>query len=78
MAWQTAPGMIIIVGGFSLVGALFAGVDGLNNWIYKKVSRRVRVGGCACGGRGGLATQPKHHAPPPLVLVPGNVLAAIA
>ncbi len=37
MAWQTAPGMIVIVGGFSLVGALFSGVDGLSNWIYKKV-----------------------------------------
>lgn len=38
MAWQTAPGMIVIVGGFSLVGGLFAGIDGLRNWIYKKVS----------------------------------------
>lgn len=37
MAWQTAPGMIIIVGGFSVVGALYAGVDGLRNWIYNKV-----------------------------------------
>jgi len=37
MAWQTAPGMIVIIGGFSLVGAMFAGVDGLANWIYKKV-----------------------------------------
>lgn len=37
MAWQTAPGMLVIIGGFSLVGAMFAGVDGLANWIYKKV-----------------------------------------
>lgn len=36
MAWQTAPGMLVIIGGFSLVGAMFAGVDGLANWIYKK------------------------------------------
>ena len=38
MAWQTAPGLLVIVGGFSAVGALYAGVDGLRNWIYKKVS----------------------------------------
>jgi len=42
MAWQTAPGMIVIIGGFSLVGAMFAGVDGLANWIYKKVSLCVQ------------------------------------
>ena len=41
MAWQTAPGMIVIVGGFSLVGALYAGVDGLRNWIYHKVRQSV-------------------------------------
>lgn len=45
MAWQTAPGMIVIVGGFSLVGGLFAGIDGLRNWIYKKVCTCV-VCGC--------------------------------
>lgn len=28
--------MLVIIGGFSLVGAMFAGVDGLANWIYKK------------------------------------------
>jgi hypothetical protein len=43
MAWQTAPGMIVIVGGFSLVGGLFAGIDGLRNWIYKKVCLCVCV-----------------------------------
>lgn len=59
MAWQTAPGMIIIVGGFSVVGALYAGVDGLRNWIYNKVSRPVSAACCLrCvlhGCRGGQA-----------------------
>lgn len=48
MAWQTAPGMIVIVGGFSLVGALYAGVDGLRNWIYHKVSQSVSADGHRC------------------------------
>ena len=47
MAWQTAPGMIVIVGGLSLVGGLFAGIDGLRNWIYKKVCMSV-CGVCCC------------------------------
>lgn len=47
MAWQTAPGMIVIVGGFSLVGALYAGVDGLRNWIYHKVSQSG-IHRCVC------------------------------
>jgi hypothetical protein len=51
MAWQTAPGMIIIVGGFSLVGALFSGVDGLSNWIYKKVSQLLKVRQVRQGGQ---------------------------
>ena len=38
MAWQAAPGLIVISGGFALVGALYAGIDGLNKWIYNKVS----------------------------------------
>jgi len=63
MAWQTAPGMIVIIGGFSLVGAMFAGVDGLANWIYKKVrvcvcsleeKERVRKGGDAEMRDGGV------------------------
>lgn len=55
MAWQTAPGMIVIIGGFSLVGAMFAGVDGLANWIYKKVRLLVCIEEKGEWGKGGDA-----------------------
>ena len=36
MAWQTAPGLVIIGGGFAVAGGLFMGIDYLNRWICNR------------------------------------------